>query len=84
MMWFLVCTAATVLWLILAFMPWFIYAELKRQGKAREEEALKIISLLVRIAGSPQDRSADAISDIQAVAYTKSLMRKEDSTENGR
>lgn len=70
---FLTYLAATVLGLIVAFMPWFIYAELKQQGKARSEEALKIISLLGRIAGSPQDRNADYATGLQAVIDAKSL-----------
>ena len=70
-MWLLIDCAAVVLWLILAFMPWMIYGELKRQGKAREEEALKIISLLVRIADSPSDRAVDNASSIQAAIDAK-------------
>jgi len=63
---FLIYSAAAVLWLILAFMPWFIYAELKRQGRARSDEALKIISRLVRIANSPSGWAVDNVSGIQA------------------
>ncbi len=62
----LIYLAAAVVGLILAFMPWFIYAELKRQGKAREEEALKIISLLARIANGKGEQSADDAALMQA------------------
>lgn len=63
--------AAAVLGLILAFMPWMIYNELKRQGEARRDEALKIISLLVRISGTGCDRNADDITGIQAAIDAK-------------
>lgn len=69
----LIYSAAAVLGLILAFMPWFIYAELKRQGKAREEEALKVITLLARIAGNVPDRAADEAARMQASLDMKSV-----------
>lgn len=62
----LIMIAAAVLGCVLAFMPWLIYAELKRQGKAREAEALRIISLLARIAGGVPDRAEDEAARIQA------------------
>ncbi len=58
--------AAAVLGMILAFMPWLIYNELRRQGEERRAEALKIISLLGRVAGPPSERSADDAASIQA------------------
>lgn len=58
--------AAAVVGLILAFMPWLIYAELKKQGEERRAEALKIISLLGRTAGQPVNRNADDVASIQA------------------
>ena len=62
----LVYIVAAVLSVWLAFVPLMILNELKRQGEERRSEALKIISLLVRIADSPQDKSAGAAARIQA------------------
>lgn len=57
---FFLCVAAVTLGVILAFMPWLIHDELKRQGKERRDEALKIISLLVEITGGPRDMKGAA------------------------
>ncbi len=66
-------TLITMAWIIgiiwsvwVALLPWHILCELKRQGAAREAEALKIISLLARIAGSVPDKAADEAARIQA------------------
>lgn len=69
----LIYLAAAILGLILAFMPWLIYNELKRQGEARREEALKIISLLSSLANRPTDaqRSAEESARLQAIIDTR-------------
>lgn len=62
-----------VVGVILVFMPWMIYNELRRQGEARRAEALKIVSLLSALSNRPTDaeRAIAEASRLQAIADAK-------------
>lgn len=59
-----------VLTLVLIFIPTAIFEELKRQGRARDEDSKRIIGLLIKLSmrdQSPQEaETARLLSEIQA------------------
>ena len=72
---FIAAVFGTVLTLVLIFIPTAIFEELKRQGRARDEDSKRIIGLLIKLAmrdQTPQEAEASRlISEIEARKASK-------------